>query len=355
MATIVERPQEDGKIRYRVQIRIKGYPAISETFDRKTDAKRWAAEKESEIRQGQYFKTVEALKHTLSDVIIRFKQDILPHRRSDVKKVGMHLDWWGNQIGAYRLSDITPPRLAELRDKLSYEPNEKAKLRSPSTVNRYIASLSIALTHAVEWGWLQENPLFKVKKKSEPKGRVRFLSPEETKALLKNCKNSKSKYLYSLVILALSTGARWGELIHLSWKDIDLKNQVIRLERTKNGERRTLYLRGEALRVVTALSQEKVVDSRSVFPSRDGKSYADIRDAWELALERAGIEDFRFHDLRHTAASNLAMNGVSPLVIAELLGHKQLTMVKRYAHLSNNYVAEAVEHMNKQLVDNSIA
>jgi integrase len=106
---------------------------------------------------------------------------------------------------------------------------------------------------------------------------------------------------------------------------------------------------------VTALSQEKVVNSRSVFPSRDGKSYADIRDAWELALERAGIEDFRFHDLRHTAASNLAMNGVSPLVIAELLGHKQLTMVKRYAHLSNNYVAEAVEQMNKQLIDNSIA
>lgn len=349
MATITERKTQDGRVHYRAQIRVKGYPAISETFERKTDAKLWAIEKEAEIRQGKYFKTAEAQKHTLADTIARYKRDILPHRKSDVSKVGMHLDWWAKHLGPYMLSDITPPVLSQYRDKLASETNDQGKTKSPSTVNRYIASLSITLSHAVEWGWLDENPMFKVKKKQEPRGRVRFLTQEEISRLLKECKNSKSTYLYPIVVLALSTGARWGEIVKLSWQNVDLKNQVIRLEQTKNGERRTLYLREEALRVVTELSHKKVLNARYVFPSQDGKTHADIRDGWELALKRAGITDFRFHDLRHTAASLLAMNGISPLLIAELLGHKQLSMVKRYAHLSNQHVASMVEEMNKQL------
>jgi integrase len=186
--------------------------------------------------------------------------------------------------------------------------------------------------------------MHKVRKPKEPRGRVRFLSDDERQRLLKACQASTSQHLYHVVVLALSTGARKMELLSLTWRNVDLKRGTIALQDTKNGERRTLPLTGLALTMMHQQVQQG--DSLLVFPSPDGTKPLDIRTAWKTAIRRAGIEDFRFHDLRHSAASYLAMSGASLVEIAEILGHKTLQMTKRYAHLSESHTRNVVARMN---------
>lgn len=347
MAWIQERKDSKGRIKYTALVRLRGYPPQSATFERKTDAQRWVQATESAIREGRHFKGVEAKKHTLKELVERYKRDVLPQRQ-DQQKSDMHLDWWVEQLGAFLLADITHILLAEQRDKLQGTKTKRGTPRAPATVNRYIAALSVVLSKGIEWGWLEDNPFRKVKKLKEPRGRVRFLSPEERETLLTECKKSRSPHLYVIVVLALSTGARWSEIVNLTWKEVDLPHRVIRLEHTKNGERRTIPLTGLALKLIQEKNKVRRIDSLYVFPSKDGKKPADLRDAWDLAVERSKIEDFRFHDLRHTAASYLAMNGASLMEISDILGHKTLAMVKRYAHLAEQHTRGILEKMNEQ-------
>lgn len=186
----------------------------------------------------------------------------------------------------------------------------------------------------------------------EPRGRVRFLSDDERERLLKACKASDSKYLYLIVVLALSTGGRRMEVIGLKWSDVDFNRGIITLHETKNGERRVLPLAGHALALMKEHAKVRQLNCEYVFPSHNFKNPIDIRTPWETALKRADIEDFRFHDLRHSAASYLAMNGASLAEIAEILGHKTLQMVKRYAHLSEAHTSKVVAAMNQKIFAN---
>jgi integrase len=349
MASIESRITDDGKKAYRVKIRLKGYPPQSATFERLTDARRWAQATETAIREGRHFKTVEAKRHTLADLVERYIRDVLPRKR-DGKRQATQLAWWSEQIGVRRLADITPSLIAEYRDRLASTPVPGDKTRSPASVVRHLAVLSHAFTIAVkEWGWLEDNPCRKVTRPKEPRGRVRFLSDDERERLLKACCGSASPHLYTAVVLSLSTGARQGEVLGLCWRQVDFKRGLITLDdpdRIKNGERRNLPLRGLALELLKARSKVRRIDTDFVFPSQRGDGYADMRDAWEHALRKASIENFRWHDLRHSAASYLAMNGATLAEIAEVLGHKTLAMVKRYAHLSDGHVAGVVTRMN---------
>ena len=225
------------------------------------------------------------------------------------------------------------------------------KTKSPGTVTRYMASLSHALTIAVrEWEWLENNPMHKVKRPAHPKPRLRFLDDDERRQLLEACRNSPCPYLYPVVVIALSTGARYSEVMNLRWTDIDLERGIARLEHTKNRDRRALPLTHHALEVVQHLhDHEKRADTDLLFPREDGLAPIEIRKHWNRALKEAGIEDFRFHDLRHTAASYLAMNGATLAEIAAVLGHRTLQMVQRYAHLSDQHTASVVERMNRSI------
>jgi integrase len=185
-----------------------------------------------------------------------------------------------------------------------------------------------------------------VSKPKEPRGRVRFLADDERQHLLAACKASRNPYLYTVVVLALATGARKGELLGLTWPTVNLQRGTVTLQDTKNGERRTLHLTGIALDLMRQHGKIRRIDSPFVFPDPTGTKPCSIREAWDYAVRRAKIEDFRFHDLRHSAASYLAMNGASLLEIAEILGHKTLSMVKRYAHLSDSHTRRVVERMN---------
>lgn len=374
MASIEKRTDAAGTASYRVKVRLKGYPVQSATFTRLTDARKWAQATEAAIREGRHFKTSEAKRHTLAEMIDRYVRDVLPGKSSSMQaQQARQLAWWRSQIGAYALADVTPPLLAEYRDRLAAspvaspvrrgeakaEPNAR-RTQSPANVVRYLAALSHAFTVAVkEWGWVDDNPFRKVTKPKEPRGRVRFLSDDERVRLLAACKASTNPDLYPAVVLALSTGGRHMEIMGLRWPLVDLQRGVLRLEETKNGERRSLPLTGLALELMQARAKVRRLDTDLVFPrskpvkpksltERDSKPAkpVDLRAPWLAALKTAGIEDFRWHDLRHSAASYLAMNGATLAEIAEVLGHKTLAMVKRYAHLSTDHTAGVVARMN---------
>lgn len=351
MANIEKRTTSDGKVRYRALVRLKGYPAESATFERKTDAKNWASETEAAMRERRYFKGREARRHTVADLIDRYRRDVLPLKRSP-RSAGLQLDWWRQELGQYVLADVTPTLVAEYRDGLASGKTPHGNRRSPSTVNRYLAILSHVFTVAVkEWAWVDANPLAKVRKLPEPRGRVRYLTDNERTELLKACRASGDPNLYPAVVLALSTGMRAGELLGLTWDDVDVHNGRAVLHETKNGERRAVPITGHALEVLREHAKVRRLRSPYVFSGRTahGAKPADLRGAWLAALKRAEITDFRWHDLRHSTASYLAMNGASLAEIAEVLGHKTLLMARRYAHLSEQHTTTVVARMNERI------
>jgi integrase len=353
MATIKNRTAKDGTPRYTAEVRLKGYPAQTATFKRLTDAKKWVQDTESAIREGRHFKTVESKKHTLADLVDRYIKDIFPTKPKQVKSQKRQLLWWREQLGDYALADITTASLTQCRDKLLTEINSKGVVRNPATVVRYMAALSHAYTIAVtEWQWLESNPMRNVKKPKESRGRVRYLSDSERASLLAACKD---KTLYLCVILALATGMRQSELMGLKWQDVSLKDGYIILHETKNGSRRRVPLSGHGLELLREHAKVRRLDTDLLFPSKTkAHTPINLRYTWLKTLNDAGIDDFHWHDLRHSTASYLAMNGASLAEIAEILGHKTLQMVKRYAHLSDGHVSNVVASMNAKIFGGSV-
>lgn len=355
MANIEKRTSGEGKTSYRVKVRLKGFPVQSATFERLTDARKWAQDTESAIRGGRHFKTSEAKRHTLAELIDRYIKTVLPTKPKSKEKQTAQLEWWKEQIGAYALADITPALIVQQRDKLIGGITVRGKPRAPATVVRYMAALSHAFSTAVkEWGWIDDSPMRKVSKPRESRGRVRFLSDDERLRLLKACKESSNLYLYPVVVLALSTGMRHGEIMGLTWEDVDLNRGRAVLHETKNGERRAVPITGHVMELLKEMGRVRRIDNNLLFPAKENRPQKpqkpiDLRAPWEAALKKADIQDFRFHDLRHSAASYLAMNGASLAEIAEVLGHKTLQMVKRYAHLSEGHTASVVESMNRKI------
>jgi integrase len=364
MATIYKRTKKDGATYFRARVRLKGHRPVEGNFDRLTDARNWIQKTEAAIKEGRYFRTAEAQRRTLADLIDRYIQNEVPKRRSCQNKYISQLTWWKEELGHLLLKDITPAIIAEARDKLLSSPLDRNRhqgkapshkqTKQPATVVHYMAVLSHACGVAVrEWMWMEENPVLKVRKPSLPRGRARFLSDTERKSLLVACQANANPYLYTVVVLALSTGARYNEIMHLRWEDVDLNRGIAKLEKTKNGERRAIPLTGLALNLLQELKRTRQrVDTPYLFPRTDGKAPMEIRKQWNDTLKAAQIEDFRFHDLRHSAASYLAMNGATLVEIAAVLGHKTLQMVKRYSHLSDTHVSAVVERMNENIFAN---
>lgn len=353
MAVIEERIGKDGKKKYRVKVRLKGYKPVSATFDRRTDAKHWMTQTEAAMREGRYFQASGGKGKTLGDAIDRYTRDILPNLK-DSNHRKAQLSWWKNEIGEKELKHVTTALISEYRDKLRSTPfksGKQEKLRTDATVNRYIAALSPVLTAATnEWGWMQNNPCLKIRRGAESKGRTRFLSDSERKALLDACdKATDTPELKIIVLLALTTGGRRGEISGLRWQDVDLKRQRVIFVEPKNGETRAAPLVGPALDAMKEWSKVRPLDATAyVFPGRTDKTKdkpLDFERPWQTALKRANIQDFRFHDLRHTAASYLAMNGAGLRELADILGHKTLAMVQRYSHLTQDHKASVVERM----------
>jgi integrase len=354
VATIIERERKPkregapGEKYYTAIVRVAGAPSKSASFDRKTDAKAWAQQTEAAIRERRYFPNRQAERRTLADAIDKFLAERVAGLR-DARNRRRHLEWWKAQHGHLKLAAITSETVVGWRAEIAGTGN------APATVNQKLAAVRRVLSLAAgEWGWMHRNPTRGVSKLAEPAGRVRFLTDDERGALLTACKASRNPQLYPLVMLALATGARRGELLGLRWGDVDLRGATdpkapraaIILRETKNGETRTVPVTGPAVALLKAKAGDKPDAKHHVFPHAAGaEKPADPHEAWNNAVEKAGVPDFRFHDLRHTTASYLAMNGATTAEIAHVLGHKTLQMVKRYSHLSEQHTAGVLERM----------
>jgi len=351
MAQIRERTRKNGKKSFLVRVRMRGKPEAAASFDRLTDARIWAQQTETEMRDGRYIKTAEAQKHTVSDLVERYISDVLPRKPKIQAEYALQLKWWEDQIGDVLLSDLSSSLILEQRDLLSEKVTNRKRIISNARVNRYMATLSTTITTAVkEWEWMEDNPLRKVSKLKEPRGRVRYLSDQDRELFLTACRESHNPDLYLTVILAMSTGGRQSEIWGLSWKCVDLKNGFITFEETKNDEPRSVPLTGHALELMMERSKVPRIDTDLVFPSRvDRHKHFDFRRPFQMALKAAQIEDFRWHDLRHCAASYLVMAGVDMRTVAEILGHKTIQMTQRYAHLSPEHLKDAVSKMNHKI------
>ena len=352
-------------IAYRVQVRVKGQPAQSETFPNRKEAEQWARSIEAAIREGRHFPHAAA-KRTSFDALAEDYTDTAVADFGPKEKATRvrQLAWWSKQFSGLSLAEITPDRISRARDKLSADTFTRGKpqkdkrtgeliapkryKRTGATANRYIATLSHLFSFAVkERRLLERNPVSDISRKKEPRGRTRFLSDEERTALLDACAKSEWPALHTLVLLAITTGARKGELIGLNWGDVDLKKGRALVRETKNDEQRTLPLAGKALDALRELKLQNSARSEWVFahPSGLPGPYEYFDAHWYAGLEAAGISDFHFHDLRHTTASMLAAQGASLLEIADVLGHKTLAMVKRYSHLVVDHKAKVIEKM----------
>lgn len=354
MATIEKRKNEAGEISFRVKIRLTGYPPETETFERMTDAKEWAARTESNIKAGRHFGMSK--RFTFGQLVDDYKP---------LSKDPKRLEYWRDQFDTNRLDTVTTARINAVKKKLLSEdtvrfatpptgdPIADAKRprtkRTGASVNRYLAELSVCLNHGVKaLGWIEKNPCDNVSREAESKGRTRYLTDEERPRLLAACRPHNDLYL--AVLLALTTGARQAEIMTLRWKQIDIKRQVITLDKTKNGETRSVPLVGEAMKMLSGRVRN-LKDDRIFPPTGRAKKAAclDLRQPWEKALKEAGITDFHWHDLRHTAASYLAMSGVSLVEISKVLGHRTMQMVSRYSHLSDGHIVQTGEKLAAKL------
>ncbi len=337
---------------YRVRIRMKGGQCFDRSFRSKTLAKKWKRDMESAIEHDRYEFTNPATKHTLADLIDLYIERVLPGKPRNAKNVLQHLTWWKEELGHLLLAQVRPSLIAEKRDELLAGMVRSGKLRSPTTVVRYLSSLSHVFTKAVkEWEWMRENPVFKIEKPKQAQGRKRVLTDEEQQKLLQACQESGSKDLFLIVALALGTGMRKGEIMGLRWRNIQLGEVTgtILLERTKNGRSRSVLITGLLLGLLQERRQQQRADSL-LFPSPNYPNQpVDIRSAWERALQKAGIEGFVFHGLRHQAASQAATIENSPLVIGELLGHQTLQMTRHYVHLPSEHMQTMTEALQSKI------
>jgi integrase len=226
---------------------------------------------------------------------------------------------------------------------------QRARQRKPATVNRQLTYLKIVLSYCVEIGWMPRSPGVKKFKEDE---RVRFLSDDELKALTGALESCPQRVMLPFVYCALSSGARAGELLSLEWDSVDLARGVALIHDSKNTEGRKLYIRGKALDYLRAYAKVRRLGSPGVFLLNSGTPLTQSKygKLFRDALKTAEIENFRFHDLRHTTASYLAMSGASLLEIQQVLGHRTPAMVARYAHLTESHVESVVDRvMNRKL------
>ena len=271
------------------------------------------------------------------------------------------LAWWAARLGERTVTSITDDDVFVALEDLATQParryagrdadgrrvyRARAQKRSPATINRYHVALAALFTWAIKRrrvpkAW--ENPCRKIERQPESAGVVRFLSDAERERLLAACKGSKWDQLYLLVLLAITTGARRGELFALRWRDVDLERACADVCTRKNGEPKVLPLVPAALE---ELRRVQGAPSALLFASRlkPGVPY-NFEEAWRAALKASRIAKFRFHDLRHTCASYLAQNGASLLEIADVMGHRQLAMTRRYAHLTVDSKASLVNRI----------
>lgn len=337
-----------GKPFYRVRLQVDG-KRHSKNFERKTDAILW----ETSLRSNASKVSVPTQSplgiQTVADAIVRYIETYLVHRPRTHLDRGYQLDWWKKEIGAIRLSDLDSTDIQQCFTKLGLRRSRSRKPISGATINRYRAALSHVLVKANRWRWIDENPLQQLDKYPEPKGRDKCLTLDEIDRLREACRSSKSIWLELIFLIAICTGMRKAEILGLTYSQLDIHRRYIRLTKTKNGEPRSIPISDALIKHLTKL--EHGPNDQLLFPSPTNPlKPICIKGAYSRAVANAGITSYTFHDNRHTAASYMAKNGTSLLLLAEIFGWKSLEMAKRYAYLQPSAGVESINIMNAEIV-----
>ena len=327
MATIQKVKNKTG-YSYRVIIRKTGHKTITKTLPNKNLAHKFVADMAlNHTAQDQYvFKDI-----SLRELAEQYLKEAPLGSRPQQKKMMTH--FWTSRLGDLKLIEIRSTHITRILQHLR-------QTHAPATVNRYKAALSVIFNFGRSALFVIDNPVQHTQTLAEDNARTRFLSSSERSGLLQSCKASRWSKLYVLVLMAITTGARRSELMSLTWADIELDKHIAHIPTSKNGQPRTLPLTKKVTEELKALPKEHhLIFHSERLPT---KPY-DFTKLWLKAIEQADITNFRFHDLRHTCASHLAQQGASLLEIAETLGHKQIQMTKRYAHLCTAHKQALIE------------
>ena len=197
---------------------------------------------------------------------------------------------------------------------------------------------------ARKWGYLDQVPEIEMPKRAT--GRLRCLDEAEIVGLLAACRTSRNPHLSIIVTIAINTAMRKEEILGLEWERVDLSTARLALPRTKSGKPRSVPMNRAVYDTLTALEPEAAKRRGFLFRKRDERRWGEIRTAWEGAVRKAELMDFHFHDLRHTASSYMVMRGASLADVKEILGHSDLKMTMRYAHLSPAHLRTAVDRLD---------
>ena len=306
---------------WQVRVRRLGYPDEVKTLPTKLDAEQWARLVESDMDRGPFVSRNIAEQTSFGDVMRRYMKEITPGKRGCLEETIRLTATLRLKISKFSMANLTPEVLAEYRD-------DRLKTCQPSTVVRDLAVLSSIITHARrEWSFPIQNPIEMIRKPTMPPGRDRVLSRSDEVTLLSELlpTGRRNPLMQPIVVIAIETAMRRGEILGLQWEHVDLNQQTVFLPITKNGNSRYVPLSKRAVETLRTI--DRSIDGR-VFPI----GMAAMEANFLKAVRRANLGDLHFHDLRHTGASRMASKLPNVIELAAVTGHTSLQMLKRYYH-----------------------
>ncbi|WP_425645896.1 site-specific integrase [Agrobacterium leguminum] len=312
--------------RWQAQVRRRGMKPRCKSFDTKIEAEKWARDLEAQVdRFGAAPDTKILESTTLGQLLERYQREVSPLKRGSLQEI-QRIDVLRRHELAYRtMIGLSQQDIASFRD-------ERLQSVAPSTTVRELAILSHVLEVAIrDWGLpLAKNVVKLVRRPVIRNERSRRLTGDEEQRLLDACDVGKIPFLRTLLVVAVETGMRRGELLGLKWSDFSHNRRVLSLALTKNGSGRDVPLSQRAFDMLIAWREHSAVDQSTIFPMRAGT----LEQAWRRLLVRAGIKGLRFHDLRHEGVSRLFERGLNVIEVSSVSGHKELRMLRRYTHLA---------------------
>ena len=306
--------------KWQARVHRKDHNPVVKSFNTKAEAVKWARHTESQLDLGTL--APKKAMPPLLRIVDRYLAEVTPTKKGAAQELNRGRQIARTSLGSMQLDKITSEVVSKYRD---------GRLRgvSNNTVRLELAFISVVFEQcAKEWGYKVSNPIKQIRIPKPGKPRQRRLRPGEENALLAACAASSATYLHSLVVLAIETGMRFGELVSITWNNVDLKARTIHLPDTKNGHPRTVPL---SIRALGAILTVPIGYEGRVFNGKLGS----IRVAFGAAIKRADIGlDLRFHDLRHEAVTRLFEKGLNPIEVGVISGHRSIGMLQRYTHLS---------------------
>lgn len=343
MASVKKKTNKKGTV-WRVDYYDPGGNRVRKDFDLKKDADAYLGKVLVAKKEGRYYDVfdIKVENHlTFNALAAEYEKNFKTQKSFETSKK-FTLDILKERWGEARLSQISYLELETYRNTRKATPTRGKKPRTDASVNREMALISHMFSKAVEWGMLEISPFKKGKclMFKENNQRLRFLDKDEIDSLINQC----CDHLKPIVEVAIHTGMRRGELLSLKWEQI--RNGFIYLKETKSMKARHIPINDCVAAVFKELRKKNQLKYEYVFCDSQGKRLYEVKRSFAAACRRAGLEDFHFHDLRHTFASQLVMNGVDLKAVQELLGHADLTMTLRYSHLSQAHLQNAVAVLN---------